>query len=281
MQRIDEQSPTDRLCSSCATFTHCASEYRACTDTAHTWLSGGDNHAAKNQAEPKDICMTDLTNLAPLFKFDFPLGDDDDLASAYDKLHYDRAIRDLDLARVAEWLAGMGVISGPDPQIPRRIEVPPHLVNDYDEPTREGRQYIGLCQRVRWHGAGGELAFTNQIWKHLDAVREAMRNGDGPLGDRLKAFMSGLARAQDGAKAALDAGYFEWPMPQLFDLVTGLIAAVVDMLRGEVMERVLDGQISGDAATDALATLHERWSPQAEANARWFRAKVAAKPQVA
>jgi hypothetical protein len=57
------------------------------------------------------------------------------------------------------------------------------------------------------------------------------------------------------------------------EYLTGLVARIVALLGEEVMGRLLDGRINGEAATAALATLNDRWTPPAEANAEWCSAR--------
>jgi len=215
----------------------------------------------------------------PFGEFEFPPEPGDSLATACEKLGFDKLSRDLNIARVAQWLADMGVIERPEParlEQWRRLGLPLQLVNEHDVSTREGFEYIRLAELVRAHHACGEWIMAYRVLDHLQLVRDAMRNPQLPKHEQLRQFMEGIARAQDGAKAALNAGYTEWPMPQLFELITGVIASIAAMLRDEIMRRVLDGRITGGEATAALALVNERWTPQAQENASVFQARASA-----
>jgi hypothetical protein len=206
----------------------------------------------------------------PLFEFAYPLDDSDTLTSAADKL--DQVTSELNLVRIAEWLVGIGVLTQADPEVLRRwrrVGLPPHLVDEMDEPTRpEGFDYVRLAESVAAHAQGAEPAMGEQVLAHLEAAVAAMKTAFG-----LRPFMEALARAQDAASAAMKAGYRQYPIPDLLDFTTGAIAFVVAMIRAEIMARILDGRIDAANAEAAWRTLDDpRWGRQAEENAMWFRA---------
>jgi hypothetical protein len=64
-------------------------------------------------------------------------------------------------------------------------------------------------------------------------------------------------------------------MGHCFDLVTGIIATVVAMLRQEVMARILDGRIDPANAEQAWRMLDDgKWTAQAVDNAAWFASRA-------
>jgi hypothetical protein len=213
----------------------------------------------------------------PILKFDTPLNDNDTLQTASEKVaRYHRSVTStLNLASVADWLVDRGVLSEPDPLTLWAAAVPPHLLKDNGAWSDDATSYTGICYFYKEHEVNNAVRLCERVASHIERAYAAFRDkrGEGTL----NTFLTELGRAQDAALAALEAGYVALPMQRLFDFITGLIAYIVNALRQEIMRRILNGRITGEAATDALAMLNDRWTPQHEANAQRLRDQIGAK----
>jgi hypothetical protein len=157
----------------------------------------------------------------------------------------DALTTDLSILKVSEWLIGLGVLTRPDPRMLRQW----HRVSN---PLRDAAE-----------GLGSPASLVEQIIEHLEFARAAMRHTHG-----LRTFFEALARAQDAALAAMNAGFDEWPMAEAFNMVTRIIAASADIVRQEVMRRILNGKIDAANAEKAWAMLNDpRWNDQCIINA--------------
>lgn len=160
----------------------------------------------------------------------------------------------LNVAEVAKWLVRKGVLPIVDVHKP---------AEDWGFPLPGSAffaDYLRLKDKCGTSGLSNRLGW--QVVEHLHAARCALR-ADGSIGE----FCGALCRAQDSAQAAYDAGYKDYPVPEVLDFTTGMIAATAEILCDEIMRRSLAGAIAPGEATEALAAL----SPQAKENARWFR----------
>jgi hypothetical protein len=130
--------------------------------------------------------------------------------------------------------------------------------------------YEMLRYNANCHYKSGRSGIPAVVLGHLYAASTAFKSTTEPFAERFTKFTEALSRAQDAARAAWAAGYDELEVELLADGLTALIAGIASLLRDETMRRILDGRIAAEEATEYLAMLKEKWTPQAEENAaRW------------
>jgi hypothetical protein len=182
--------------------------------------------------------------------------------SAALQLRWGRLQRELDIGHIARWLCGLGAL--PPHKRPPDSEGAPYP-KALDQYLRD-RNPWGIIDKdpIFFDPNGSEKVFAHQIMGHLDAALAAYRH----RGDDFTTFMTGIAIAQDAAKAAIDAGFDAPPLPAIFDHLTAIIAYGAALLSSEIMKRLLAGQISGEDATKAWVILNDpKWNEQRRENA--------------
>jgi hypothetical protein len=194
--------------------------------------------------------------------------------------HAARNIEFPHLGAIAEWLAHKGVLAEP---------VPPDEWPDRQWPRDWD---LNLCyQQLRercTNTAWPSYRIAKQIEGALDEARRALVMSDPEARkwfpnlarsreEGRREFFAGIARATDGARAALDAGYRDEPIPALHDMLVGLCAYIACLLRDEIMRRILAGTVQASEGTAALAAVANFDNPQCFANAEWFAGQIARK----